>query len=151
MDAKFLRYAASFPPLYFKLIYFFFFVIYNEISLLAHFFLLRFERTRKNKKNQHLGRFIQFVTSEVRLNSPRYFPFPSLTSPGIFFFAPRSVLFAVALFYFFLSSPLQFGRFSLPQRGRKISKTRVVSLVHLSIETRESSLLSSPRQEVPFC
>lgn len=190
MDAKFLRYAASFPPLYFKLIYFFFLfyislstrlvvdneffsidprfvtrarkngridsfkkhseeailshVIYNEISFLAHFFLLRFERTRKNKKNQHLGRFIQFVTSEVRLNSPRYFPFPSLTSPGIFFFAPRSVLFAVALFYFFLSSPLQFGRFSLPQRGRKISKTRVVSLVHLS--TGEfSPLLSATR------
>lgn len=119
-------------------------VIYNEISLLAHFFLLRFERTRKNKKNQHLGRFIQFVTSEVRLNSPRYFPFPSLTSQGIFFFAPRSVLFAVALFYFFLSSPLQFGRFSLPQRGRKISKTRVVSLVHLS--TGEfSPLLSATR------
>lgn len=132
MDAKFLRYAASFPPLYFKLIYFFFFlfyislstrlvvdneffsidprfvtrarkngridsfkkhseeailshVIYNEISFLAHFFLLRFERTRKKWKEPTLRAFytIRDIRSSFKLAS--LFSFSFTHFPGNIF------------------------------------------------------------------
>lgn len=115
-----------------------------------------FHFLKKNKKNRHLRRFIQFATSKVRLNSPRYFPFPSFISPGIFFFAPRFVLFDVASSLFPPPSlPLQFDfRHNASQHGRrnhKISKIRIDIALSRAQQRRSrvfSPLLSSfPRQE----
>lgn len=123
-----------------------------------------FHFLKKNKKNRHLRRFIQFATSKVRLNSPRYFPFPSFISPGNEYFSSRRGSFYLTLPLLFFPLP--------PSLFSSIFATTLPNTVVVTIKFRKSalisrclapsnaeaafSLLSSPlfrgkSGEVPFC